>query len=50
MLEFFLSCIICKVYNDAEWNKVRQEAQGLYSFLEKEEGIEDLKFVENWHY
>ncbi|NQY94330.1 MAG: hypothetical protein HRT43_09215 [Campylobacteraceae bacterium] len=39
-----------KVYNDAEWDKVRQEAKRLYNLLEKEEGIENLIFIENWNY
>ena len=38
------------VYNDPEWENIRKEATKLYNLLEKEEGIEELKFVEDWKY
>jgi len=39
-----------KVFDDPEWETIRQEAKNLYLLLKKEEGIENLKFVEDWRY
>lgn len=39
-----------EVFYDPEWETIRQEANNLYLLLEKEEGIENLKFVEDWRY
>jgi len=46
----FLNFDSKKVFYDSEWEAIRQEAKNLCLLLEKEEGIEDLKFIEDWHY
>jgi len=46
----FLNFDSKEVFYDPEWEIIRQEANNLYLLLEKEEGIENLKFVEDWHY
>lgn len=46
----FLNFDAEKVYNDPEWESIRLQAQKLYNLLEKEEGIENLKFTEDWKY
>lgn len=38
------------VYYDEEWGKIRKQAELLYKLLSKEEGLENLKIVENWTY
>ncbi len=38
------------VYNDPVWEKIRQQAKKLYNILEKENGIEELTFVDDWTY
>jgi hypothetical protein len=46
----FLNFNSKQVYNDPEWKKIRREAKKLYLLLEKEEGVENLKIMENWNY
>ncbi len=46
----FLNFDSHEVFYDPEWEIIRQEAKNLYLLLEKEEDIENLKFVEDWRY
>ena len=45
----FLDFDTSEVYNDPEWEKIREQATILYELLEKEEGLEKLKLVEDWY-
>lgn len=39
-----------KVYYDPKWHKIRKQAKNLYELLDTNEGLEELKIVENWSY
>ncbi len=39
-----------KVYNDPVWEEIRKQAKKLYNLLEKEDGIEELNFLDDWTY
>lgn len=36
------------VYNDPEWEKIREQAKCLYDLLAQEEGLEELTLIKNW--
>ena len=38
------------VFYDLEWEEIRQKAQKLYQLLQKEDGVESLKIIDNWTY